>query len=268
VAAFGSLKQLCATILGSGAALYVLVAAGGRGALLQALLAVPLLAFGLLAGSTQSLGRLTRLAALLLGLVGIAAVGYLALEHLGGSVGASGQPHQFYTLDRVGAQVSNEGTLSMDVRYEARQLAFDLWLQKPLLGWGIGEFRIKGIWLYDPHNLLLELLMEMGIVGAFLFFAVCAIAVRDCMRIARDRTCGWTEAAIALLFLTDLASQLTVQGYLADDRVFFAYIGLVIGSRSAASRYLARFVSFPEPPNRLANDRGSHAEALMRGNLR
>jgi O-antigen ligase len=266
VAAFGSLKQLWTTILGSGAMFYALVAVGGRGALAQALLAVPVLAFGLLAGSTQSLRRLTRLGGLLFGLIGLAALGFLALEGLGGAVGASEQ--KLYTLDRFEGQLSNEDTLSMDLRYDAQSMAFSLWLEKPLLGWGIGEFRVKDPYLKYPHNLLLELLMEMGIVGAFLFFAVCVIATRDCVRIARDRTCSWIEAAIALLFLTDLATHLTVQGYLADDRVFLTYIGLVIGSRPAASRYLARFVPFAEPPNRRANDRGSLTEALMRRNTR
>jgi O-antigen ligase len=226
-AAFGSLKQLCLAVIGSSAVLYYLLILGGRGPFIAALLAIPLLALGLLrrrpAGSS---GRLSRLIALLSGVTVVAFVGYLAF------VEGSGESleEQFRTLGRY----ESEQQGSLDLRREGRELAYDMWLHKPILGWGIGEFRVKDSLLDYPHNLLVELLAEMGIVGGFLFIVVCAVAVRDCVVIAGDRSCGWTDAALTLLFLTELVQHLTVQGYLGDDRVFFAYLGLVIGWRAPA----------------------------------
>jgi O-antigen ligase len=239
LAAFGSLKQLCVAVFGSGAVLYLLLIMGGRGPLAAALLAIPLLALGLLRCPSGSLRRLSHLMALLSGLIVVAAVGYVVVERLEGSGAAL--ERQFRTLDRY----QGDDTSSMNGRLEGRDVAFDMWLQKPILGWGIGEFRVKDSYLEYPHNMLLEILAEMGIIGGFLFIVVCTVAVRDCIGIAKDRTCEWTDAAIALLFLTQLALLLTVQGYLADDRAFFAYMGLVIGSRVAAGRSPRPAAPFP-----------------------
>jgi O-antigen ligase len=258
LAAFGSLKQLCAAVFGSGAMLYALLTIGGRGPLAAALLAFPLLVLGLLRRPARSLRRLSRLAALLSGLIALAAVGYVTLERLDGSGAALEQ--QLRTLDRY----QSEDTSSMDERLEGREFALRMWLEKPILGWGIGEFRVKDSYLEYPHNMLLEILAEMGIVGAFLFLAVCAVAVRDCLRIVRGRACDWTDAAIALLFLTQLALFLTVQGYLADDRAFFANMGLVVGSRSAAGRSPRPAAPSPSPPTGLRTTAGVAQERPMR----
>lgn len=235
---FGSRRQVCAAVFGLGVTLYALLVIGGRGALATALLSVPLLALGLLWDSARR-RRLSRLLALLSGIIAITAVGYV---YVGGSQVALDQ--QFSTLDRYQAQLSNEDTASMDERHQGRILAWNLWLQKPILGWGIGEYGIKDSYLMWPHNLLLEILMEMGIVGAYLFFAVSAIAVRNCARIARDPECDWADAAIALLFLTDLALHVTVAGYLGGDRHFLAFIGLVTGARAAAGRSISTAAPF------------------------
>jgi O-antigen ligase len=142
---------------------------------------------------------------------------------------------QFQTLERYEMQLSGEHTDSVDERLEAQGFAFRQWQERPLFGWGMGEFRVQNSYLEYPHNLLLEILMEIGLVGAFLFFSVCAIAVIDCVRAAQSAARpGWVEMAIALLFLTELASHLTVQGYLADDRYFLAYMGMAIGARRSA----------------------------------
>src|SRR5581483_507499 len=101
-----------------------------------------------------------------------------------------------------------------------------------ILGWGIGEFRVYDNELRYPHNLLLEILMELGIVGGVLFFSSCMISLRACLQIARDKRAGWAEIAIALLFMSELISHFTVEGYLADDRIFFALAGMAIGARA------------------------------------
>jgi O-antigen ligase len=224
LAAFGSPKQMSIAVFGSGAALYALLAIGGRGHLTFGLLAVPLTVLGLLvrpSGGRQAAMRLATLSAIVV----MAAVGYVAFD----TDHNSDALQQMHTLERYEEQFSGEETHSMDMRMEGQQDAFRKWQEKPVLGWGIGEFRVQHNELAYPHNLLLEILMEIGLVGAFLFFFVCAVAVIDCVRMARQAG-NWVDAAIILLFLTDLAAHVTVAGYLADDRDFFAYMGLVIGS--------------------------------------
>jgi O-antigen ligase len=231
LAVFGSPKQLGIAIIGSSVALFALVAIGGRGPLSLALLAIPLLALGLLLRSRGALQRLKHLMVLVSALIVVAMVGYAGFVQLS-------EPNalweQLHTLDRYQAQLSGDETHSLDVRLQGQRDAFRQWLEKPILGWGIGEFRVQHNDLTYPHNLLLEILMEIGLVGAFFFICMCAVAVIECIRMAQDGMSSWVHSGIALLFLTDLLLHLTVEGYLADDRVFFAYLGLVFGLRERA----------------------------------
>ena len=82
--------------------------------------------------------------------------------------------------------------------------------------------------------------METGLAGACLFFPVLIIGVITCIRMARDRRLDWIDMTIALLFLTEFISHTTVQGYLPDDRIYFAYIGLIMGWRWSMRRDPAR----------------------------
>jgi O-antigen ligase len=227
-AVFGSRKQLGLAVIGCGAALFALVTVGGRGPLALSLLAIPLTALDLALQPRWGLRRMTRLIVLVSAVSSVALVGYMAVEQLQGPTAVREQLH---TLERFEMQLSREHTDSMDERWEGQGFAFRQWQEKPVLGWGIGEFRVQNNYLKYPHNLFLEILMEMGLVGAFLFFSVCAVAVIECARTAREGRSGWADAAITLLFLTELTSHVTVQGYLADDRHFLAYMGMAIGLR-------------------------------------
>lgn len=234
LAVLGSLKQLGGAIIGACAALFCLVTIGGRGPLAIALVAIPLLALGLLMQSRRSWQSLSRLLVFLSAVLTATTIGYMAFVELHGS-GAAWE--ELRTLDRYEMQLSRENTDSMDERVEAQGFAFRQWLEKPLFGWGIGEFRVQNSYLEYPHNVLLEILMEIGLLGAFLFFAVCALAVAGYLLVMQKPDPGWVDVAVGLLFLTELISHVTVQGYLADDRYFLAYIGLMIGlSGGAVSR--------------------------------
>ncbi|MGK7931068.1 MAG: O-antigen ligase family protein [Microcystaceae cyanobacterium] len=54
------------------------------------------------------------------------------------------------------------------------QVAWEMWLQRPWLGWGLRNFtpyyQIRmNTWLGHPHNLYVMLLAEMGVIGTVLF---------------------------------------------------------------------------------------------------
>lgn len=236
LAVLGMPGQYLGALAGLGAAGVLLTITGGRGPLLLSMLSVPLLAAGVIAARRDTVRRFGRLTVLLLLLAGSGALGYAMLAS-----GSEAEAEQFHTLRRIDAQVSGEATYSMDIRALGRQHAIDQWLRKPLFGWGIGEYTIQEPDLRYPHNLFLEILMETGIVGAALFLGAVAAAVVACARLALDGRAGWADAALMLMFLTDLSQRLTVQGYLADDRMFFGYMGVIIGcgcARAAPARAL------------------------------
>jgi O-antigen ligase len=201
-----------------------LLVIGGRGPMLFGLMAIPLVLL------TASLRRVAfaphtkRLASYVVGIAFVGIAGYYAALSSGGSL--FGQ--DLVTVQRWELSLSGESTFSMDAREEAQRAALSFWQERPFFGWGIGEFRVKH-WLKYPHNLLLEVLMEMGIAGAVIFIALCAMVARRCCRIMAWPSAPWQTVAIATLLLCSLASHLTVQGYLADDRAFLALMGLAAG---------------------------------------
>jgi hypothetical protein len=242
LAVFGSLRQLCLAVLGCSATLWALLVIGGRGALVFAVMAVPLLASGLVPRWRESLGRLARLAILLALLAVTCTVGLLAASATALDLS------RLRTISRFEGQLSQRDTSSMDGRVRLRQMALDQWLRKPVFGWGIGEFWVEENQLRFPHSLPLEILMELGIAGAFLFCWAVGIGGVACLRLASDPSTGWAEAAIVLLFLTQLASHLTVEGYLADDRIFLAYVGLVIGCTTLSKKNAWQPPATARPP--------------------
>lgn len=225
--AFGVWGHLWIGIVGAMSSLFALSLIGGRGSLAAALLSVPLASVALLMRQHAGTAGLARIAVLIASLSGIALVIVTSA-----SAGGKLNELQFRTLDRYALQLSNEDTSSMDERAHGRSLAMQMWLERPVFGWGIGEFRAYDSDLMYPHNLALEILMELGLIGGALFAAVVAGAVVGCIRIARYSGQASVDVTIAILFLTELASHLTVQGYLAEDRIFFSYMGLILGGIS------------------------------------
>lgn len=228
----GPRRRLALAVGGAVLALFALLLIGARGHLVFAVFSVALAAGSVLLSPRGVTTGMRRLLLLVAALVVLCWTGYVALMAYGGAAAAA---QQFYTLERIRLQTSNESTHSLDVREEAQDLARRQWLARPLLGWGIGEFRLQHSLDY-PHNLSLEVLMEMGLVGGCLFFPVLALGIAACVAMARDRRLDWMDMTLALLFLTEFISHTTVQGYLPDDRIYFAYIGLIMGWRLWANR--------------------------------
>ncbi|HYG86191.1 MAG TPA: O-antigen ligase family protein [Azospirillum sp.] len=250
LAIYGPSRWMLLAMVGAVASLFALTLIGARGPLVFSLLGIPLAGVALFMCRRKLVIGGRRLILFLVVLAVMAWVGYGALVAVKGFGGAS---EELYTLQRLSLQLSNEATGSLDVRAEGREIAFRRWLEQPLLGWGIGEFRLLHSVDY-PHNLLLETLMEMGLAGAVLFLSVHVMALLACIRVARDPASNWIDMLIVLKFASEFLSHVTVEGYLGDNRMYFALLAMVIGLRRAIPRRATdsrAAVSVMDPPYRM-----------------
>src|SRR5262249_4543799 len=78
------------------------------------------------------------------------------------------------------------------------QTSLQAWLDAPILGVGLGNFETIDPLVKFSHNLFLELLVELGLVGVGLFTVYLAAVARASRIVAADRSEGAT-AAVALL---------------------------------------------------------------------
>ena len=163
-----SVRQL-ACFATAGICGFFLLVGGGRSALLAGILGcLPPLLIGLHVTKKRIL--LSRGQLLALGLLGAGAV---LLAYLFTSEELTA------TLKRLAGlyeDLSNDtATTRGPNRFDYYSSAFNLWLQAPILGHGIGGFsRLHGVMTESaqgsyPHNFVLEILVELGMVGLVLF---------------------------------------------------------------------------------------------------
>lgn len=164
-----------------------LVRTGSRGPLL-ALLAV---LFWIGALKTRDLRRTA------IAFVGLA---LLVTALLGSSLNVNrGNPMAAYFLRAYASPVEDPNVAT---RLTLFKRAFQMWVTKPLLGHGLGSFAVEitgtsGFREY-PHNMVLELLSETGVIGLVMFLA----ALTCGFRYAHNR---WTYV-FAFLFLSAMTS--------------------------------------------------------------
>lgn len=170
---FGPLDQRIVALVGPIAlwtVLFVAVAFSGSRAGLGALL-VATLVQGFLIGRRRILHRLVGLAAIGLGLAVVARIGLR--QGLGRLLGTSA--HE----------------LTINARIEAAKAGFELWLESPWFGVGLGGFRatfpsvqppnLAGSWRH-VHNDWLELLICVGIVGVLVLAVGVGASIRSLLR--------------------------------------------------------------------------------------
>lgn len=103
---------------------------------------------------------------------------------------------------------------SSDVRVLMWQIAAEKIAEKPLTGWGPGTsavlldpVRVKtGQMVYDFHNIVIELLIEVGLVGLVLIIAANYLAILSLWRAYRAGSCGahlliYLCSALAVIYL-------------------------------------------------------------------
>jgi O-antigen ligase len=194
------------------AAIYTLLQSGSRGPLLS--LGAALTVTVVLARARPHLGRAL-------------AIGGVCLIGIIGSFAAATPVAQKRILDFLQGRTS--GT---DV--ETRQFLYDIAAKSiaehPFgIGWGNFQQIAFARYVY-PHNLFLEVILEMGVFFGGLFLLWLAFQVIR----ARAGTIDYAGAT-ALTLLLFLIAGAAVSGGLNDDRVVFYSLGLTVAARVLAS---------------------------------
>jgi O-antigen ligase len=107
--------------------------------------------------------------------------------------------------------------------------ALRLWAETPILGHGIGSWPLL-VGLGDikeyPHNIILELLVELGLVGFLLFLAIPLKALYRSVSLKAIQKAP--ILLILLMIFADLFVNALCSGDLADNRLLFAAAGMLV----------------------------------------
>lgn len=129
------------------------------------------------------------------------------------------------TFDRIIPLLQGEVDTSNANRLEFLYNGYLLWLQSPVFGNGFGSY---GVWFFGvdvrgfPHNIVLEILAELGVVGLAIFGALLAVTVRPLVANHRDHPMAILLFCLLLYGLINASFSEDLQG----DRIVYAAIGL------------------------------------------
>jgi O-antigen ligase len=117
---------------------------------------------------------------------------------------------------------------SAGTRAEYYLTAYRLWLAKPFLGYGIGSWPIL-IGLPDvnsyPHNILLEIMVELGLVGLILFGFILICALKGLIQSKYYKSILYSMV-ILMMFINAFTGAM-FSGDINDNRIVFALLGLM-----------------------------------------
>lgn len=190
-----------------------LIAAGSRGPIVAFALAI-LVLVALAASTGQARRRLLIVGA---GLLAAALVVPLALP--GATVGRA-----------LSTLLGATGGLSSNGRSELWSQAFAAFSAHPLLGIGTGGFGALHPTEPYPHNILLEMAAELGVVGALILLGVllsAAVALARAWRASSGRD-SLDAAVIIALFVAAIVNAL-FSGAISDNKEIWLWAGLGLG---------------------------------------
>ena len=188
-------------------------ACGARGPFVALAAALVLTALGLLAIRPKTVGFLVSVSAI--AILGIA----LALA-----------PKE--SRARVELLVAEDKGASVELRESSYKEALDMFAKQPLFGAGTGNFAVRDPYLLYPHNVVLEVMSEDGILGVLVFsgFVITATwRAWRAWRMARLRRAR-SRVPVAFLLCIFFGLQAMVSGDIANRELFF-----VLGLLTAAS---------------------------------
>lgn len=168
----------------------------------EALLIVPILL--LIVSLARSRGMLIStgiaLAIYLLVLKGTRRIWTLAgLAIVGATVGLYANPEYIDHVTKALGRIDTESDMSTVGRVMAFQGAWEQFLTDPFLG----RYAIELSTNYYPHNIYLESLMSVGLIGTVPFMIHFGMALRAAIGLIRERNASFTRVFVALLFVRD-----------------------------------------------------------------
>jgi len=158
-------------------------------------------------------------------------------------------PGVFGVMDRYQHLAAEmPGGSSVQVRLEAARIGLRAFLDHPICGVGVGGFStLHG--LRYPHNLVVEVLSELGLVGGLLLLCAGTLTVRGLWRGVR-RCRGESYALLGwgggVLIFTLAAAQFS--GDLGDSRYVLFAAALVLGLAAQCTTAVRRRRRSDEPP--------------------
>jgi O-antigen ligase len=129
--------------------------------------------------------------------------------------------------------------LNLGIRGEFYINSIRFWSANPVFGNGIGSWPIMqgmGDITYYPHNIVLEILAELGIVGLILFFAIGIYAVFISQPVSTLHTIDVRRTILAILAFALFISMLSMD--IKDNRLLWAFTALSLcgGEKEKNSR--------------------------------
>ncbi len=126
------------------------------------------------------------------------------------------------------------GGASAAARIERYETAMDMWSDHPILGEGIGSFPLA----YSdkdqndyPHNIFLEFMSELGIVGLLLFLGLLLASVYYGTKVQPKNLMFFTpEQSVLILVMGFLLINANSTGDINDNRMLFTFISLLFSS--------------------------------------
>jgi O-antigen ligase len=210
-----------------------LLAAGSRGPVLGALVGM-LTLFAMVVGNRMARRRL-----LLVAVGGVFAAILAAQLVPGQSIGRS-----FSFLSGSGSGLTSNG------RFELWSEAWRLFADNPLFGIGTGSFfAVDGLNRY-PHNLLLEVGAELGIIGIALLLGFLASSWLALMRARRqlDSAGRFEAAVVAALFVAAIVNAM-FSGDIQTNGEIWLVAGLAVGLGLRGERPEERSSTDEDPPS-------------------
>ncbi len=225
-------------------AIYVVLAAARLWTRMAAVAVIPLLLVALLAAGSR--GPVVAFAVGLVVLLGLIAASGRARRRLllvgGGLLAAAIVVPLALPSSSIGRAVStlvgSGGGLSSNGRSELWTQAYAAFASHPLLGIGTGGFASLNPALLYPHNLLFEMSVELGTVGALLIVGVIAgfsIRLLRAWRMTYDR--DKIEAAALITLFTMIFVNALFSGAIQDNAELWIWGGMGVGM---SSRLVAR----------------------------
>lgn len=117
---------------------------------------------------------------------------------------------------------------SAGTRIDYYLISEKLWLTKPVFGYGIGSWPIlNGLpdANFYPHNMVMEILVELGLVGLFLLCLTVFLALKGFIK-QNKKSNLFLGTVVLMLFMNAFIGAM-FSGDINDNRILFLFLGLM-----------------------------------------